>query len=91
MCNLLLIFYFKYSRGKTVENCFDREDEIFIVLKNSEEQYSLWPHWKDIPGGWINTGMQGDKNSCLDFVKKNWVDMRPLSLQKWMDQKDNAE
>jgi len=68
-----------------LENCFDREGESFVVLKNAEEQYSLWPQWKDIPGGWFDTGMKGDKQSCLDFVNEKWTDMRPLSLKKWME------
>lgn len=66
-----------------MQNCFDREGESFIVLKNVEAQYSLWPQWKEIPQGWSDTGMKGDKQSCLDFVKENWTDMRPLSLQQF--------
>lgn len=37
-------------------SCFDREDETFIVLVNHEEQYSIWPHWKAVPGGWSKIG-----------------------------------
>ena len=33
-------------------SCFDREDDTFIVLVNHEDQYSIWPHWKAVPGGW---------------------------------------
>lgn len=75
-------------------SCFDREDEIFIVLVNHEEQYSIWPHWKAIPGGWKAVeGVKGDKKTVLDYVQKTWVDMRPLSLRKWMDEqaKKNAQ
>lgn len=67
-------------------SCFDREDEIFIVLVNLEEQYSIWPHWKAIPAGWSAVeGVKGDKKTVLEFVEKTWVDMRPLSLRQWMD------
>ncbi|WP_151634015.1 MbtH family protein [Noviherbaspirillum aerium] len=67
-------------------SCFDREDETFIVLVNHEEQYSIWPHWKAIPGGWKAVeGISGDKKTVLDYVEKAWSDMRPLSLRKWMD------
>ena len=69
-----------------MENCFDREDGEFIVLVNAEEQYSLWPQWKDIPGGWKDTGMAGNKADCLKYVEDNWTDMRPLSLRKWMQE-----
>ena len=47
---------------------FDREDGTFKVLVNQEEQYSLWPDFKAIPGGWTDTGVKGDKPHCLDSV-----------------------
>ena len=67
-------------------SCFDREGEVFRVLVNHEEQYSIWPEWKAIPGGWCDTGMKGDKKACLDYVEKVWTDMRPLSLRRFMDE-----
>lgn len=68
-------------------SCFDREDEIFIVLVNHEEQYSIWPHWKAVPGGWKAVeGINGDKKTVLEYVEKTWTDMRPLSLRNWMDE-----
>ncbi|MCC5901423.1 MAG: MbtH family NRPS accessory protein [Halomonas sp.] len=72
-------------------SCFDREDAVFRVLVNHEEQYSLWPEWKAIPAGWTDTGVLGDKPTCLDYVKKTWTDMRPLSLRQWMDEQQAAE
>lgn len=70
-------------------SCFDREDEIFIVLVNHEEQYSIWPHWKAIPGGWSAVeGVKGDKKTVLEFVEQTWTDMRPLSLRKWMAEQE---
>ncbi len=72
-------------------SCFDREDGVFRVLINHEEQYSLWPEWKAIPEGWEDTGVLGDKAACLDYVEKTWTDMRPLSLRKWMDEQAIAE
>jgi|EP01034_Spumella_vulgaris_P043117 MbtH protein len=63
---------------------FDREDGTFKVLVNQEEQYSLWPDFKAIPGGWTDTGVKGDKPHCLDYIEKTWTDMRPVSLRKFM-------
>lgn len=68
-----------------MSSCFDREGEVFRVLVNHEEQYSLWPEWKAIPGGWRDTGVSGNKQYCLEYVKKTWTDMRPLSLRRFMD------
>lgn len=31
---------------------FDREDIDFEVVLNHEEQYSIWPAYKEIPKGW---------------------------------------
>ncbi|MFC0669681.1 MbtH family protein [Azotobacter chroococcum] len=73
-------------------SCFDREDETFIVLVNHEGQYSIWPHWKAVPGGWSAVeGVTGDKQSVLDYVEKTWTDMRPLSLRQWMDEHRTAD
>ena len=68
-------------------SCFDREDETFIVLVNHEEQYSIRPHWKAVPGGWKAVdGVKGDKKTVLDYVEKTWTDMRPASLRLWMQE-----
>jgi len=71
-------------------SCFDREDGVFRVLVNHEEQYSLWPEWKTIPGGWSDIGVQGDKKTCLDHIEKVWTDMRPLSLRRFMESSSAA-
>lgn len=65
---------------------FDNENGIFKVLVNHEEQYSLWPSYKSIPGGWRDVGIEGDKQTCLDYVNEHWTDMRPLSLRKAMEE-----
>lgn len=77
-------------------SCFDREDETFVVLVNHEAQYSIWPHWKAVPGGWSAVdGVKGDKKTVLAYVEAQWTDMRPQSLRDWMaaqpsQQPDNA-
>ena len=66
-------------------SCFDREDETFIVIVNHEDQYSIWPAWKAVPGGWrVVDGVKGDKKTVLAYVDKAWTDMRPLSLRQWI-------
>lgn len=64
---------------------FDREDAVYKVLVNGEEQYSLWPVYKEVPTGWREAVKQGSKADCLAFVEANWTDMRPLSLRQKMD------
>jgi MbtH protein len=72
-------------------NCFDREDTTFRVVVNHEEQYSIWPDYKTIPGGWQDTGVLGDKATCLAHIEKVWTDMRPLSLRKFMAEQAAAK
>ncbi len=73
-------------------SCFDREDETFIVLVNHEQQYSIWPHWKAVPGGWnVVDNVKGDKKTVLEYIEKSWVDMRPLSLQTWMNEQPSQQ
>ena len=64
---------------------FDRDDITFIVVVNHEEQYSIWPEYKDIPAGWRAAGKSGSKQDCLAFIETAWTDMRPLSLRKHME------
>jgi MbtH protein len=64
---------------------FDREDAVFKVLVNGEEQYSLWPEYKAVPAGWREAGKSGSKQECLAFIEAVWTDMRPLSLRRHMD------
>ena len=63
---------------------FDREDILFQVVVNHEEQYSIWPDYKAIPDGWKSVGVEGDKQTCLQYIETTWTDMRPLSLRKAM-------
>ena len=61
---------------------FDREDTIFRVVFNHEEQFSIWPDYKPIPPGWHENGVKGNKEVCLAWIEANWTDMRPLSLRR---------
>ncbi|HLN23060.1 MAG TPA: MbtH family NRPS accessory protein [Patescibacteria group bacterium] len=57
------------------------DDFEYQVLVNDEEQYSLWPSFKEVPAGWRQIGPVGAKQACLDYVSEVWRDMRPLSLR----------
>jgi uncharacterized protein YbdZ (MbtH family) len=65
----------------------DREDTtIYKVVVNHEEQYSIWPEYKENPLGWKDVGKVGPKAECLAHIKEVWTDMRPLSLRKRMEE-----
>lgn len=59
--------------------------DIYVVVMNHEEQYSIWPEYKDIPLGWTAVGKAGSKDECLEYIREVWTDMRPLSLRKAME------
>ncbi|MFK4547026.1 uncharacterized protein YbdZ (MbtH family) [Streptomyces tendae] len=61
-------------------NPFDDEDGRFFVLRNDEGQHSLWPAFADVPEGWLVVHGEDSREACLDYVEKNWTDMRPNSL-----------
>ncbi|MEU7506357.1 MbtH family protein [Streptomyces lavendulae] len=51
----------------------------FHVLVNSEDQYSLWPSWVEIPSGWKSVA-EGSRGDCLAHIESRWTDMRPAAL-----------
>ena len=68
-------------------NDSDREDDtVYRVVVNHEEQYSIWPAYKENPLGWRDVGKSGLKAECLAYIKEVWTDMRPLSLRKKMEE-----
>lgn len=54
----------------------------YKVVRNHEEQYSIWPAERDNAPGWVDAGPVGSKEECLAHIEKVWTDMRPLSLRK---------
>jgi MbtH protein len=62
----------------------ETKEELFFVVVNHEEQYSIWPDYKEPPLGWTRVGEAGPKQKCLDYINEVWTDMRPLSLRKAM-------
>lgn len=64
----------------------EEDTTVYNVVVNHEEQYSIWPEYKDIPLGWRAVGKPGPKAECLAYIKEVWTDMRPLSLRKKMEE-----
>lgn len=61
-------------------NPFENPDGSYRVLINAERQYSLWPAFAEVPAGWTVVHDTDTRQACLDYVERNWVDMRPQSL-----------
>lgn len=66
-------------------------EPVYRVVRNHEEQYSIWPEHKDIPAGWEDVGKVGPKEDCLAYIEETWTDMRPLSLRKRMEAEAAAD
>ncbi|WP_394823563.1 MbtH family protein [Pendulispora albinea] len=62
----------------------DLDISTYRVVSNDEEQYSIWPADRDVPGGWRDVGVIGSKAECLSHIEKVWTDMRPASLRRLM-------
>lgn len=71
------------EKDHTVE---EGSQELYYVVRNIEEQYSIWPSYKQIPNGWESIGHPKLKVDCLTYIEKTWTDMRPLSLRKQMEE-----
>lgn len=62
------------------------KEPTYLVVINDEEQYSIWPTFKESPpAGWRPIGFEGDKAACLQRINELWVDMRPKSLREAID------
>jgi len=65
-------------------NPFDDDAGLFRVVVNAEEQHSLWPVLVEVPAGWQTVFGAATRAECLDYVERNWSDMRPRSLREAM-------
>lgn len=65
-------------------NPFD-DDVAFRVLRNDEDQHSLWPEFAPVPAGWRVVHGPDGRTACLAYVEENWTDLRPASLRRAMD------
>ncbi len=72
-------------------NPFEDEDGTYFALVNDEGQYSLWPAFAEIPGGWTVAFGEDNRAACLDFIEKTWTDMRPKSLIREMEQAEKNQ
>ena len=66
-------------------NPFDDPDGTYLVLVNDEGQHSLWPAFAEVPDGWTVVLPETGREAALDYVERNWTDMRPKSLAEQMD------
>ncbi|MFG6459709.1 MbtH family protein [Roseateles sp. BYS96W] len=56
-------------------------DTPFLVVRNDEDQYSIWPADRALPAGWIPVDGPASRDSCLAYIETHWTDMTPRSLR----------
>ena len=66
-------------------NPFEVPDATYTVLVNGEQQHCLWPAYVDVPPGWSTVHGPTDRDSCLEYVRSHWSDLRPRSLAHFLD------
>jgi MbtH protein len=66
-------------------NPFEDENGVYHVLINDEGQHSLWPSFVEVPQGWSIILRAESRAACVEFIDKNWTDMRPKSLIESMN------
>jgi len=71
-----------YKGGDVSASSEHGDDEgPYRVVVNDEEQYSIWPAYRDLPRGWTDAAKTGTKAECLHFIAETWTDMRPRSVR----------
>jgi MbtH protein len=58
--------------------------EQYVVVRNHEEQYSVWAATSPPPAGWESVGEPASREDCLAEIERVWTDMRPASLRRAM-------
>jgi MbtH protein len=59
-------------------------DETYLIVRNDEEQYSIWRSGRPVPDGWEPVGEPASREDCLARIGELWTDMRPASLRAIM-------
>jgi MbtH protein len=60
----------------------ESDESLYVVVRNDEEQYSIWPSFRDAPAGWTVLTAPAAREDCLAYVEEHWTDMRPRSLRE---------
>lgn len=59
----------------------DIHSDTYVVVRNDEDQYSIWRAARPLPAGWSDAGQRGSKAECLKHIETVWTDMTPLSVR----------
>lgn len=54
----------------------------YTVVRNDEDQHSIWFTDRPVPTGWAEIGFTGTKEACLAHVEEVWTDLTPRSVRE---------
>jgi MbtH protein len=54
----------------------------YLVVRNDEEQYSIWDAATEPPAGWYPVGFSGTRAECLAHIEQVWTDTRPRRVRR---------
>jgi MbtH protein len=66
-------------------------EEKYYVVRNGEEQYSVWIEGCSLPAGWEVVGEPASKQECLNRIEQFWTDPMPRSVREHLKQNAMAE
>ena len=69
------------ATGKEPAVFEDDDGREYVVVRNHEEQYSIWTAARPLPPGWEVAGRTGVKSECLAEIASVWTDLRPRSAR----------
>ncbi len=49
----------------------EEETTTYLVIINHEEQYSIWPDYKEIPKGWRAVGKTGERTTVKPTLERH--------------------
>lgn len=58
-------------------NPFDNPQGQFYILRNDQQQYSLWPAHCDLPAGWAVVCPPQSAEACNAWLAANWSTLTP--------------
>lgn len=65
-------------------NPFEEKDVNYTVLRNDDNQHSLWPAFAPAPDGWTVVHGPAPRDECLDYVREHWLDLRPRQVAEFI-------
>jgi MbtH protein len=61
------------------------DEDLYFVVKNNEEQYSVWMQGRSLSAGWVIVGEPASKQQCLERVERLWAGMAPRSARECLN------